>query len=207
MANEVKIMLYDSKAVAEFSKTTAPELKEKFKSLPWLKWSKKEVGEKTYWKLNIDLSEGQENLKSFISLMFEHDIDVQIKDNKESDWHKVENIGDTDPKLEKAKPYSIYMKPSFVEKLKKIAEDKHISLNTLVMIALDNYLQSQKAVPAMVVDSYSEKVRVEIAKRQTKPAWVADQLHIPRSTFSNKLAANTFTADEKAKINRFFGWK
>lgn len=205
MANEVKIMLYDSKAVAEFSKTTAPELKEKFKSLPWLKWSKKEVGEKTYWKLNIDLSEGQENLNSFISLMFEHDIEVQIKDNKESDWHKIENIGDTDPKLEKAKPYSIYMKPSYVEELKKIAENKHISLSTLVIIALDNYLQNQR--PAMVVDSFAEKVRIEIAKRQTKPAWVADQLNIPRSTFSSKLAANNFTREEQERITRYFGWR
>lgn len=203
MTNEVKIMLYDDKAVAEFSKATDSDLKEKIKDLPWLKWSKKEVGDKTYWKLNIDLSKEKENLNSFILLMFEHDVEVQVKDSKDSEWRKVE----ADPKSEKAKPYPIYMKPSYVEELKKIAEDKHISLNTLVMIALDNYLQSQKAVPAMVVDSYSEKVRVEIAKRQTKPAWVADQLHIPRSTFSNKLAANTFTADEKAKINRFFGWK
>ena len=92
-----------------------------------------------------------------------------------------------------------------VEELKTIAEDKHVSLSTLVMIALDNYLQNQR--PAMVVDSFAEKVRIEIAKRQTKPAWVADQLNIPRSTFSSKLAANNFTREEQERITRYFGWR
>ena len=74
MANKVKIMLYDSKAVAEFSQATNPELKEKIRKLPWLKWGKKEVGDKSYWKLNIDLSETKENLNTFIDLMVKHEI-------------------------------------------------------------------------------------------------------------------------------------
>ena len=197
MANEVKIMCYDKKAVAEFSQATNPELKEKIRELPWLKWGKKEVGDKSYWKLNIDLSETKENLNTFIDLMIKHEIEVLIKENKESDWRKIE----------KAERYYIYLKPSYYKELTKLAEEKHISFQNLVMIALDGYLEKQaKPKAPIIVDSYAEKIRVEMTKRQTKPAWVADQLNIPRSTFNSKLQANNFTLDEQKRINRYFGW-
>ena len=202
MGNEVKIMLYENKAVAEFSQQTAPELKEKIRELSWLKWGKKELGEKTYWKLNIDLSDTQDNLNTFIALMFDHKIEVLIKDSKDSDWRKIENTDNT-PTTEKAEPYPVYLKPSYHAELMKVAEEKHISFSTLVQIALDGYLNARTPI---VVDSYAEKVRVEMAKRQTKAAYVARDLNIPESTFNNKLNANRFTEDEKKKIDRYFGW-
>lgn len=217
MANLAKVIVYEEKAVAEFEKATSPELKEMIKEIDWLKWSKKTVDGKTYWKLNIVLSEDPTRLEQFVNMLRSNQADCMIKKYGESvfmPWDMWRRHQNQAPESQ-VRPYNVYLRPAYFEELTAFAKEKHMSFSQLVICAMDSYIRAEKAAEPlqtrtapvqMVVDSFSEKMRIEMVRQQTKPAWVADKLNIPRSRFYTKLDTNNWTEDEKEKISRFFGW-
>ena len=227
--NIARIMIYDDHASCEFSKPTSPTLKEKIKQLPWLKWRKKTVEDKEYWKLIINLSENKNNLNEFIVILQAEDVLCKIKESKDSDWKDYPVIQElcstsgkdvlvvgshSDPaKPEKDKKCFFYIQPSYYKMLSDLAAEKHMTFNQLIICACDAYLRAEKqAEPLKALDTslpegtFSEKVLMEIARRGSKRAWVADKLGIDRSKFYRMIDTDKWTKEDKAAVCNLFGW-
>ncbi len=227
--NIARIMIYDEYASCEFSKPTPSSLREKIKQLSWLKWRKKTVEDKEYWKLIIDLSDNKSNLSEFIAMIQKDGFICKVKESKDTDWKDYPLFSDTNDtserdavvlgttgstKLEKDKKCFFYIQPSYYKALTDLANEKHMTFSQLIICACDLYIRTERAAaPLKALEhqteegSFSEKINIEITRRNTKRAWVADKLGISRSHFYSTLISDRWTEEEKKKIRDFFGWK
>lgn len=227
--NIARIMIYDEYASCEFSKPTPSSLREKIKQLSWLKWRKKTVEDKEYWKLIIDLSDNKSNLTEFIAMIQKDGFICKVKESKDTDWKDYPPFSDANDtsgrdavvlvptgstKLEKDKKCFFYIQPSYYKALTELANEKHMTFSQLIICACDAYLRDEKkAEPLKTLDTtikegtFSEKVLMEIARRGSKRAWVADKLGIDRSKFYRMIDTDRWTKEEKSLVSRFFGWE
>ena len=219
--NTAKLTIGETYATVWFTKLTEPELKDALKKLPWVKWQKKEEEEKTRWYLHVDLSDretdkdedGQTRLQKLYSVLSENKVNCSFRTYDESEYSTDANKYVR--KKNGTKKYFLWMQPNYYEKLRDLAVSKGMSFSQLIVCATDEYIRNEMAAAPLkttaksdiVVDSFSEKVRIEMARAQTKPAWVADKLNIPRSRFYGKLDSNNWSEEEKQRIQELLGFK
>lgn len=234
MEKTAYINVYKENAICEFLSKTSPNLKQKIKDRPELKWRKKMVDGKEHWFLNIDFTTdaGKSVLRDFVLMLRDEDITIKfvssdgtlydtpydpddqygLKDILEMKDRREEGTTDVSS-AEKTEKHFLYITKSYYQELSKIAQDKHITFSQLVICACEQYIRTEKqAEPLKVLDkpsvsgSFSEQIRIEIARRQSKSAWVADKLGIPRSRFYSMLDSDNWSDPEREAIKKFFGW-
>lgn len=220
------IVVSDKYATSWFKYATSPSLKAKIDNAKWLQWRKNEDNGQVRWSIKIDLSKYWTNLDKYARMLAEEGVTVLIRKKHEERWvpynfaipkpeqkatdRKNENTNGE----EEAIKYYFYMKPSYFESLNNLAKEKHISFSTLIICACDAYLRAEKqAEPLKALDTsltegtFSEKVLMEIARRGSKRAWVADKLGIDRSRFYRMIDTDKWTEEDKAAVCNLFGWK
>ncbi len=224
--NTARITIGDTYATVVFTKMTEAALKDALKALPWIKWQKRVEEEKTKWYLYVDLSdretdrdeENMTRLQRFVILLEKNDIECYFRSYKETDYSDDSNKYVW--KKNSTKKYFLWMQPSYYEKLRDLASEKGMSFSQLIVCATDEYMRREKSVrdcggiptiepigkPTYVVNSFSEQIRMEMARIQTKPAWIADKLDMPRSRFYSKLDSNNWSDEEKEKIRNYLGF-
>lgn len=219
------IVVSEQHATAWFKYATSLSLKERIDSTRWLQWRKNEDNGIVRWSIRIDLSKYWTNLDKFARMLSEEGVTVLIRKKHDQRWvpynfatpkpeqKAEEKSGENTNGEEEAIKYFFYMKPSYFKELSDLAKEKHISFSTLIICACDAYLRSEKqAAPLKALDSslpegtFSEKVLMEIARRGSKRAWVADKLGLDRSRFYRMIETNKWTEEEKTAINNLFGW-
>lgn len=219
------IVVSEQHATAWFKYATSLSLKERIDSTRWLQWRKNEDNGIVRWSIRIDLSKYWTNLDKFARMLSEEGVTVLIRKKHDQRWvpynfstpkpeqRAEEKSGENTNGEEEAIKYFFYMKPSYFKELSDLAKEKHISFSTLIICACDAYLRSEKqAAPLKALDSslpegtFSEKVLMEIARRGSKRAWVADKLGLDRSRFYRMIETDKWTEEEKTAINNLFGW-
>lgn len=216
-----KINLYDKSAHIEFNFRTSSELKERLKKCSWLKWKKSDVNGKTYWYLDCDLAQNEEEkVAELETILKEFEIEPIIRTQGDDEFsEKFENDSERkkeEAQTDRAQPFRLYMKPSLYQLLSTVAEEKHMSFSQFIICATDFYIKNNNVkLPLKTVGSSlfecepttSEQIRMAMAKERTKPAWVADHLGYTRSSFYSKLEKNIWTKDEIEELSDLLNTK